>query len=78
MFTVEMDLDEILITLLEDEAKCEDVSIFMYDDMVYLRQWVEKQQSFQVIQMSPEMFQEMLSSMQKPEGAYRTEYIYKK
>ena len=70
MFTIEFDLDEFLITLLDDSAIYEDVSVFLYDDIVYIRQWDEDKQIHNVVQMSAKMFEELQQSMHKPEGAY--------
>lgn len=76
MFTVEMDMDEILITILDDYGDRDDVSVFLYDDTVYIRQWNEKRQMFDIISMAPKMFEELLQAMKKPEGAYRLEVQY--
>lgn len=72
MFTVEMDFDEIEITVLDDDGKQEDVKVFSYDDLVYIRQWVEKTNTYQVISLSPDMYVELMEAYQKPHGAYRT------
>ena len=42
MFTVEMDFDEIEITVLDDGDRFEDVKVFSYDDVIYIRQFSEK------------------------------------
>ena len=72
MFTVEMDFDEIEITVLDDDGKQEDVKVFSYDDLVYIRQWVEKTNTYQVISLSPDMYVELMEAYQKPQGAYQT------
>lgn len=72
MFTTEFEHDEILITLLDDNANYEDVSIFLYDDIIYFRQWDEENQNWNFVQMSPEMFNEFMEAMKRPEGAYVT------
>ena len=72
MYTVEMDLDEITITLLDDSGNYTDVIINSFDDIVYIRQFEENSKTPQAIAMSPEMFNELISAMHSPEGAFRT------
>ena len=54
----------------DDEGKLEDVHVFMYEDIVYIRQWVEEEKRFHVIQMSPLMLEEFRQSFKLPDGAY--------
>ena len=70
MFTVEMDFDEIAITILDESGQYEDVQFFIYDDIVYIRQFFEQVGAFSVIAMTPEMFEEFRKALEKPEGAY--------
>ena len=72
MFTVEMDLDEIEITVLDDSGRFDDVKVFSYDEVVYIRQFNEKRNKWDLIQMSPEMYAELMSAWQSPEGAFVT------
>lgn len=72
MYTVEMDLDEIEITVLDDSGRFEDVKVFSYDDVVYIRQFNEKRNKWDLIQMSPEMYAELMTAWQSPEGAFVT------
>lgn len=72
MYTVEMDLDEIEITVLDDSGRYEDVKVFSYDDVVYIRQFNEKRNKWDLIQMSPEMYAELMTAWQSPEGAFVT------
>ena len=75
MFTVEMDWDEVAITVLDENAHHEDVQCLIYDDTVFIRQWDDKLNKFSVIAMSPEMFDEMRISFDQGEGAYRRSTI---
>jgi hypothetical protein len=77
MFTVEMDFDEVAITILDDTGQYEDVQFFIYDDIVYIRQYFEQVEAFSVIAMTPEMFEEFRKSFDKPEGAYITRSVKK-
>lgn len=73
MFTVEMDHDEIEITVLDDRDGFEDVKVFSYDDIVYIRQFNEQYNKWDLIQMTPEMYVELMTAYHKPSGAYLTQ-----
>lgn len=73
MFTVEMDHDEIEITVLDDRDGFEDVKVFSYDDIVYIRQFNEQYNKWDLIQMTPEMYVELMTAYHKPSGAYLTD-----
>jgi hypothetical protein len=70
MFTVEMDWDETAIIILDQNGGYEDVQFIVFDDIVYIRQWDEDLNRFNVITMSPIMFEEFRSALELPEGAY--------
>ena len=72
MFTVEMDFDEIEITVLDDGGRFEDVKVFSYDEVVYIRQFNEKKNKWDLIQMTPEMYAELMTAWQSPEGSFIT------
>jgi len=72
MFTVEMDHDEIEITVLDDKNGFEDVKVFSYDDIVYIRQFNEQYNKWDLIQMTPDMYVELMTAYHKPSGAYLT------
>jgi hypothetical protein len=72
MYTVEMDLDEITITLLDDSGNYADVIINSFDDIVYIRQFEDNSTTPQAIALSPQMWEELISAMHSPEGAFRT------
>ncbi len=71
MFTVEMDHDEIEITILDDAGYNEDVKIHLFDDIVYIRQ-VLNDNKIEAIQMSPDMWDELVAAINSSEGAYRS------
>ena len=73
MFTVEMDHDEIEITVLDDKDRFEDVKVFSYDEIVYIRQFNEQYNKWDLIQMTPEMYVELMHAYHKPYGAYLTD-----
>lgn len=70
MFTVEMDHDETLVTILDDEGNYEDIVFNIFDDIVYIRQWDDLTETFAAIAMSPEMFDQILVALNSSEGAY--------
>jgi len=72
VYTVEMDLDEIEITVLDDNGRYEDVKVFSYDDVVYIRQFNQKKNKNDLIQMSPEMYAELMEAWKSPEGSFIT------
>ena len=72
MYTVEMDLDEIEITVLDDTGRCEDVKVFSYDEALYIRQFNEKRNKWDLIVMTPEMYAELMEAWQSPEGSFVT------
>ena len=72
MFTTEIEHDEILITLLDDQDYYEDIQFVLFDDIVYIRQWDEDFDRYNVIVMSPEMFDQFRKALDLPEGAYIT------
>lgn len=70
MFSVEMDFDETKIILVDDRNNYEDVEINLYDDIIIFRQWDEEEQYHTEIGMSPDMFEEFMSSINSSEGVY--------
>lgn len=73
MITVEFDMDETLITVMDDTGELEDVSALLYDDYCHIRQWNEKNQMFDVITLKPEMYLKLMKAFNLPEGAYTME-----
>jgi len=70
MFTIEMDWDETAITLLDPDGTEEDIQIFMYEDIIYLRQWDEDINRFRLLSASPKQFMQLMQAFKLPEGAY--------
>lgn len=70
MFTVEMDYDESLITILDPTSVHEDLQIWIYDEVVYLRQWDEHLDDYNMMAISPEMALALQKSFSLPHGAY--------
>lgn len=70
MITVEFDMDETLITIMDDTGELEDVSAYLYDDYCHIRQWNEKRQMFEIITLNPQMYYKLMKAFGLPEGAY--------
>ncbi len=70
MITIEFDMDETLITIMDNTGECEDVSVLIYDDYVHIRQYNNKINRFDVITMKPEMYLKIMKAWQLPEGTY--------
>jgi hypothetical protein len=71
MFTVEFESDSTVITTLDQNDKYEDVELILGDDgSVYLRQYEEALNEYQVIYMSYQQLLDIFASMQQTEGAY--------
>jgi hypothetical protein len=74
MFTVEFERDASIITTLDDSDKFEDVEMVLADDgTVYLRQFDDNLDEFQMLYMSYQQFLDLIAAHQSPEGAYRLE-----
>jgi len=73
MFTVEFEKDATVITTLDQKDKYQDVEVILADDgSVYLRQYEEALNEYQVIYMSYQQLLDIFASMQQTEGAYYT------
>lgn len=70
MYTVEFEHDNIEIVIIDDDDDYEDLRIDAFNDVVYLRQWNEDLDSFEVVVISPQMWEELIYSMRSPEGAF--------
>jgi hypothetical protein len=74
MFSIEDEFDHTLITIVDNENKREDVQVIMDQHAVFLRQYNEKTHLYEVIELSPAMFQELLVSMKSKAGVYVTSH----
>lgn len=70
MFTNEFEHDEVCITVVDDEAGHEDMIVNAFDDIVFIRQWCEELNRFEVISLSPSQWEDFIESIHQPEGAY--------
>jgi hypothetical protein len=69
-FTVEKDDKTIGIHLLCDDNIYDEIEIIIGSAEVYIRQYDESKEEYDLIRFSPRMFGEMLVSMDKGPGTY--------
>ena len=70
MFTVEMEDDETLITVVDSSGHFEDVSVLLYDDYCHIRQWSDDEQYWTIITLTSEMYYEIMQAWTSASGAY--------
>ena len=70
MFTIEHQSEDTIITTLDASGQSEDVEVMIDDDSVFMRQWHEKRQKYEVLEMSIQQFNDIIAAMNLPEGAY--------
>ena len=75
MYTVEMDHDEIEINVLDDAGFNDDLRIIIYDDIVFIAQHDPENDLDNIIQISPDMWDELISAINSPEGAFRIKKV---
>jgi len=72
VFTVEMDTDNgesVTITTLDGAGRYDDISLVMFDDVVFLSQQDDHDMMHSLI-LSPQQWHDLTVSMQTTEGAY--------
>lgn len=73
IFTNEFEFDETITTLLDETAEYEDVQIMITDDQVFIRQWDDDREKYEIICMSHKMFFELQEAMKHPAGMFKVE-----
>lgn len=76
MWTNEIDYDETITTVMDDRGQYEDVHLFIDDTGVYIRQFNEKLDKYELISMTAKMFHEMITALEYPEGMYHATYKF--
>ena len=72
MFTNEFEFDETITTILDDGGEFNDVEIMIGDDAVYIRQWSDELDGWDLIGLSHKMYLEMIESRKYSEGFFKT------
>lgn len=73
MFTNEFEFDESVTTILDETAEHEDVHVLISDDQVFIRQWDDDREKYEIICMSPKMYFELQEAMKHPAGLFIVE-----
>lgn len=72
MFTNEIEWDETVTTVMDDTGTEEDVVLFIDDHGVFIRQYNEQLDKYDLVTLSHKMFSEMLEAMKHKEGFFVT------
>lgn len=71
MFTVELEADHSRIVTMDQKSIHEDVEMYLEEDnTVYLRQYSEELNEFQLLIMSYQQVIDLFASLQSPEGMH--------
>ena len=71
LYSVEMDHDDIEITIMDDHAFNEDVKVDVFDDIVFIRQWDDNKDCHDIVSMSQRMWEELILAIHSPEGFFQ-------
>jgi len=77
VITNEFEFDSTITTILDEQGKLEDVQLIIGDDVVYIRQFNDQiagTDVYDLIEMSPKMFQDMITALSLADGAFVTLY----
>ena len=77
IFTNEFEFDETVTTIMDETAEYEDVHVMITDDQVFIRQWDDDREKYEIICMSPKMFFELQEAMKHPAGLFIVELTKK-
>lgn len=72
MFTVEHEYDDSVITIMDNKNTQHEIKAFFNDTSVLLVQYNDDENYSEAIELSIEMWEELLIAYQSPEGAYIT------
>lgn len=77
MFTTEVsnNSEYITTTVCDDEMIYENVTIVYGDNLVIIRQYNESTEAYEMIQLSPKMYVELIGSFSKPKGTYGLQLV---
>jgi hypothetical protein len=73
MFTVEHLSDSTVVTVLSTIQNVNDLEVIFDEDLVWLRQFDDDKNQYEIIVISNPMWKEMMAAYNCPEGAYVTE-----
>lgn len=73
MFSNEFEFDSSVTIIMDDQAEMEDVHVIISDDQVFIRQWDDGREKYEVVCLTPKMFYELQEAMKRPEGLFNLE-----
>jgi hypothetical protein len=59
-----------VITTLDQEGQHEDVEVHLDNESIFIRQWSEELQTFDLIELSMQQLKDIITAVDLPEGAY--------
>jgi|TARA_B110000503_G_scaffold36695_1_gene59997 hypothetical protein len=71
MFSVEFDFDDITITVMDDSGNHSDLIVNSFDDIVYIRQYDEENETESIIDISPKQWEELIHAIHSQEGFFK-------
>lgn len=75
MFSNEFDFDETVTTIMDETAEYEDVHVMITDDQVFIRQWDDDREKYEIVVMSHKMFYELQEAMKQPVGLFYLKFV---
>jgi hypothetical protein len=69
-FTVEHVFKESIVTVLDDTGRLEDVEWMFDEEGLFVRQWNNETENYDLIEMTNDQFRELLTALGLPEGTY--------
>jgi len=69
-FTIEHVFKESVITVLDDTGQLEDVEVILDEDGLFIRQWNNELDRYEVIEFNNQQFKELVTALGLPEGTY--------
>jgi hypothetical protein len=69
-FTVEHVFAESIVTVLDNSGRLEDVEWLLDEQGVFVRQWNEEYERYEVVEMTNQQLREALTALGLPEGTY--------
>ena len=71
MFTVEHEFDYSTVVVIDNHNNADDVELIFDEEYVYIRQY-DKEDDFNIVVITPQMFKEIIASYDISEGSYVT------
>lgn len=76
MFTVEHEFDYSTVVIMDNDNNADDVELIFDEEYVYIRQY-DKDDDFNIVVITPQMFKELIAAYDLAEGSYVTGNVKK-